>query len=119
MNKTLLILKHEFTQTLKRKSFIIMTLAFPLLALLAIVGYQIVQGLGGPPTPGEIITVGYIDKAGGFNEYTDQQGVTLTPLPTEEEATNALLDGEISQYFVIPRIIYPMVLLPGTHWRGS
>jgi len=102
MNKTLLILKHEFTHTLKRKSFIIMTLAFPLIALLAIGGYQIVQGLGGPPAPGEVVTVGYVDEAGGFDDYTNQQGVTLISQPTEEEATRALLAEEISQYFIIP-----------------
>ena len=102
MNKTLLILKHEFTHTLKRKSFIIMTLAFPLIALLAIGGYQIVQGLGGPPAPGEVVTVGYVDEAGGFDDYTNQQGVTLISQPTEEEATRALLAEEISQDFIIP-----------------
>jgi ABC-2 type transport system permease protein len=102
MNKTLLILKHEFRQTLKRKSFIIMTIAFPLLALLAIVGYQAVQGIGGPPTPSEVITVGYVDEVGGFDGFNDQHGVTLIPQPTEEAATNALLAEEISQYFVIP-----------------
>lgn len=103
MNKTLLILKHEFTHTLKRKSFIIMTLAFPLIALLAIGGYQIVQGLGGPPAPGEVVTVGYVDEAGGFDDYTNQQGVTLISQPTEEGAISALLAEEISQYFIIPQ----------------
>ena len=44
MNKTILILKHEFSQSIRRKSFIIMTLAFPLIALLAILAFQIIGG---------------------------------------------------------------------------
>jgi len=44
MNKATLILKHEFAQTLRKKSYIIMTLAFPLIALLAILAFQIIGG---------------------------------------------------------------------------
>ena len=36
MNKTLLILSHEFLNTVKRTGFIILTLALPVLALLGI-----------------------------------------------------------------------------------
>ena len=103
MNKTLIILKHEFTKTLKRRSFIIMTLAFPLLALLAIVGYQAIQGTGDETPVEQTITIGYVDNTGVFNDYTDQGDVILIAQSTEEEATGALLDGEISQYFVIPQ----------------
>ena len=103
MNKTLLIFKHEFKQTLRRKSFIIMTIAFPLIALLVIFGYQIVQGVGGPSAPSETINVGYVDEVGSFDSYTNQQDVNLIPKPTEDEAIDALLAMEISQYFVIPQ----------------
>ena len=102
MNKTILILKHEFSQSI-RKSFIIMTLVFPLIALLAILAFQIIGGAGDPSEPGEIINVGYVDNTASFNNYTDQQGVVLTPQTNEEEATDALLEGEISQYIVIPQ----------------
>ncbi|HEX79464.1 MAG TPA: ABC transporter permease [Dehalococcoidia bacterium] len=102
MNKTLIILKHEFSRTLSRRSFILMTLAFPLLALLAIVGYQATQGLWQPSAP-ETTTIGYVDQAGGFDDYTSQQDVILVLQPGEDEATEALLEGEISQYFVIPQ----------------
>ena len=59
MNKTLLIFKHELAQTLRRKSFIIMTIAFPLITLLAILAFQTIGGLTGPPEPGKIISIGY------------------------------------------------------------
>ncbi|MFC1875160.1 ABC transporter permease [Chloroflexota bacterium] len=103
MNKTLIILKHEFRQTLRRRSFIIITVAFPLLTLLAIVGYQAIQGLWQPSAPVEITTVGYVDQAGGFDDYTSQLDVTLVSQINEDEATEALLNEEISQYFVIPQ----------------
>jgi ABC-2 type transport system permease protein len=101
MNKTILILKHEFGQTIKRKSFIIMTLAFPVLALIAIGAFNIIQGIEIAPTPKEA-TVGYIDEVGRFDSYTSQPGVTLTPYHTQGEATSALLVGEVSGYFIIP-----------------
>ena len=103
MNKTILILKHEFAQTLRRKSYIIMTLAFPLIALLAILVFQIIGGAGGPTEPGESISVGYVDNTGSFFDYTEQQEVIFIPKPSEQEATDALLEGEISQYIVIPQ----------------
>jgi len=85
VNKTILILKHEFWQTIKRKGFVIMTLAFPLIALLAIGIYQIVQGIDTPPAPDEEVTIGYVDEVGVF-----------------DDATSALLAEDISEYFIIP-----------------
>ena len=102
MNKTLIILRHEFSKTLKRKSFIIMTLAFPLLTLLAIVGFQVIQNMGGPPAV-EVIEIGYVDQVGGFDDYTSQLDVTLVPQVNEDKATEALLAGDIDQYFIIPQ----------------
>ncbi len=102
MNKTLIILKHELRQTLKRKSFIIMILAFPLLTLLAIVGFQVIQDMGGPPVV-EVIEIGYVDQVGGFDDYTSQLDVTLVPQVNEDKATEALLAGDIDQYFIIPQ----------------
>ena len=105
MNKTILILKHEFGQTVKRKGFIIMTLAFPVLALIAIGVFGLIQGIEKPPAPGEEVTIGYVDEVGNFSGYTEQPGkppVTLIGYDTAEEATGALLAGEISEYFIIP-----------------
>ena len=101
MNKTVLILKHEFGQTIKRKGFIIMTLAFPMLALIAIGIGSLIQGMEKPPAPGEEVAIGYVDKVGGFTDYTSQTRVTLVPYLTQEEATSALLAEDISEYFII------------------
>jgi len=103
MNKTFVILKHEFLQTIKRKSFIIMSLAFPLLALLGIGGYQVFQGIEAPPA--ETISFGYVDEVGifdGFTEPPSEPSVSLTPFATPEEAVDALLDERVSEFFIIP-----------------
>ena len=102
MKKTILILKHEFVQTIKRKSFIIITLAFPALGLVAIGAFFIIQRIETPPRPEEEVTVGYVDEVGIFSSYAEQPKVTLTSYATPEEATSALLEEEISAYFIIP-----------------
>ena len=103
MNKTVLILKHEFRQTIKRKGFVIMTLAFPLIVLLVIGIYQIVQGIDTPPALDEEVAIGYIDDVGGFDDYINQSGgITFIAYQTEEKATGALLAEDISEYFIIP-----------------
>jgi len=103
MNKTVLILKHEFRQTIKRKGFVIMTLAFPLIVLLIIGIYQIVRSIDTPPALDEEVAIGYIDEVGGFDDYINQSGgITFVAYQTEEEATGALLAEDISEYFIIP-----------------
>jgi ABC-2 type transport system permease protein len=102
MNKISTIFKHEFLVTVKRKSFIIMTIAFPLLGILGIGAYQIIQGTGGAPPVVETIDVGYVDNTGLFSNYTEYENVALIAQPDETTAFNAMTDSEIQQYFVIP-----------------
>ena len=100
MNKTLLILRHEFLHTIKRKGFIIMTLIVPLGALLAIGVIPLVSGIAKPAV--EITTIGYVDESGGFQQYTSQGNITLVRFDTPDDATEALVKGNIKEYFVIP-----------------
>ena len=101
MSKTILILRHEFLTLIKRKGFIFMTLIFPMIALIAIGIYQIIQGAG-EQGPTDIETIGYVDNAGIFNNYTQFDQYELIRYTTPEGATNALLDSEIDEYIVIP-----------------
>lgn len=100
MNKTLIIFRHELLVTFKRTSFILVTLAAPLLML---VGYGIYQGVQNwyHPSEPETKSIGYVDQAGGFDQYTNF-GATFVLYPEEGEARQSLLSGEISEYFVIP-----------------
>ena len=101
MNKTLLIFRHEFLHTIKRRGFIIMTLIVPLVALLSIGVFQLVSGIAEPPVQG-VTTIGYVDKSGGFEGYTNQGKITLVRFDTPDDATEALVEGDIKEYFVIP-----------------
>jgi len=100
MNKTLLIFRHEFLHTIKRTGFLIMTLIVPLVALLAIGVLQLVSGIAKPTV--EITTIGYVDEYGGFQQYTSQGNITLVRFDTPDEATKALVNSDIKEYFVIP-----------------
>jgi ABC-2 type transport system permease protein len=100
MNKTLLIFRHEFRHTIKRKGFIFLTILPPLLVLLGIGVYHIVSGITRPPA--EVTQIGYVDEAGGFDQFTTQGNITLVPFDTTEAATEALVSQDIKEYFVIP-----------------
>jgi ABC-2 type transport system permease protein len=101
MSKTFIILKHEFRQTFKSRSFIIITLALPLLAILGLGIYQGVQHWYHPAAPQEE-KIGYVDQTGMFNGYTSQPGVLFILYPGEQQAKDALLAKDIKEYFVIP-----------------
>jgi ABC-2 type transport system permease protein len=101
MNKTQLIFRHEFLNAIKRKGFIIMTLIVPVIALLAIGIFQLVSTSAGP-TVIETTTIGYVDEAGGFGDYTNQGYIELVGFDTRDEATTALVNHDVAEYFVIP-----------------
>ena len=100
MNKTLLIFRHEFLRTIKRTAFIIMTLMVPVIALL---GIRISQGVSGIAKPiAEITAIGYVDESGGFGQYAIQGNIEMVRFDAPEGATEALVRGDIKEYFVIP-----------------
>jgi len=100
MNKTLLIFKHEFRKTIRRTGFIILTLIVPLLALLGIGIFHLTSGITQPPA--EITRIGYVDEMGGFDQLTTQGNFDFVRFNTQPEATQALINKEVSQYFIIP-----------------
>ena len=101
MNKTQLIFRHEFLHTIKRTGFIIMTLVVPVLALLAIGIFQLVSTII-EPSEVEITTIGYFDEVGVFDGYTTQGPIEFSRYDTQDDATTALINDDISEYVVIP-----------------
>ena len=93
MNKTLLIFKHEFITTIKRTGFIILTMALPVLALLAIGITQLVSGIVKPSTVTETISVGYVDEAGGFNQFNNEDNVNMISFNTTDAALQAMVSA--------------------------
>ncbi|AKG54337.1 membrane protein putative [Dehalogenimonas sp. WBC-2] len=103
MNKTLLIFKHEFRTLIRRTGFIVMTLAFPLLGLLLILGGQLISGIspGGEPGPVEDVIIGYVDAAALIDGQQEQANFKFEPFTDVETANQAMIDGDISEYIVI------------------
>ncbi|NQU86951.1 MAG: ABC transporter permease [Mariniphaga sp.] len=101
MNKTYLIFKHEFLNTIKRISWIIMTLIVPVLALLGIGIFALVATLSEPQEVA-IRSIGFVDEIGIFNDQTTQGYTKLIPYNSKEEAVQAMVIGEVSEYIVIP-----------------
>jgi ABC-2 type transport system permease protein len=101
MNKTTLIFRHEFLQTIKRVGFIVMTLLVPLLVLLSIVIGKLVSNISKPPAM-EMMTIGYVDMNGQFSHDFPQTYLKLIPFENKDDATQSLINNEVSEYFVIP-----------------
>ena len=101
MNKTYLIFKHEFLREIKRISFIIMTLAVPVLTLLAIGVMELVTTLS-TPTEKVVKAIGYVDEVGIFDNYTSQGLTKLIPFSSKLDATRALVKREVAEYIIIP-----------------
>jgi len=102
MCKTWLIFKHEFAKMLKRKGFIIMTLIIPILALIAIVVLHNISGTQQSPDV-NVNTIGYVDEAGGFEQFVRQGNIDFIRYNQKDNATAALIKGDIKEYFVIPK----------------
>ena len=77
-----------------------MTLIVPLIVLLLIGVFHLVSGIASPTV--EPMTIGYVDELGGFQQYTSQGNITLVRFDTQSGATEALVRGDIKEYFVIP-----------------
>ncbi len=101
MNKTYLIFKHEFFNTVKRTSWIIMTLVVPVLGLLGIGLFALMQTIS---TPSEKVTqaIGFVDETGIFNEHTTQGYTKLYKFESKDGVLQSIGRREISEYFVIP-----------------
>ncbi|MDD4876362.1 MAG: ABC transporter permease [Dehalococcoidales bacterium] len=102
MNKTTQISKHEFIKMIRSKGFIIVTLLFPMLALLALGGYTMVNRMGAESNESQVVNIGYVDEAGGFNSINNNEEIIFTNYESTAKATEALLAGNIDEYFIIP-----------------
>jgi ABC-2 type transport system permease protein len=100
VNKTFLIFRHEFLHTIRRVGFIIMTLAVPVLALLAIGIGQLILA-SNEPSILETTNIGYVDEIGGFDQFTTQGNMKLVRYDTQDGAKAALLRDDVSEYIVI------------------
>jgi ABC-2 type transport system permease protein len=100
MNKTRLIFKHEFLRTIRRAGFIILTLSLPVAALLGMGIYRVAARVKVPPA--QETKIGYVDQVGGLSQFTTEGTIVLFAYESVDAARQALVDGNITEYVVIP-----------------
>lgn len=100
MSKILAVFQFEFRSTLRRRSFQISTVAFPMviIVIIAVVTFISTVSAG---TDEEPSFLGYVDRWGKLPAQS-QAGSRLIPYSSEEAARSALLDENIEAYFVLP-----------------
>lgn len=112
MNRSLIIARHEFLNTVKRKEFIFMTFIFPLFFIFIMVGSTLLIAT----TFNEEQTIGYIDKTDSFvlSSKITKNLPAIGPIEEKSysinfrkytgtgEAREDLRHDKISSYIVIP-----------------
>jgi ABC-2 type transport system permease protein len=111
MEKTLLVLRHEIRTIFSRPSFLFAIFGIPVIgALIFSVAGQLTKGSSAQnilnqliSSPQTVQTEGYIDQAGILKiiPATVPPGL-LVAFPDETTARQALENGEISAYYIIP-----------------
>ena len=106
MRKVLTVARHEFIVSLKRPSFIIATLAIPLLGIVGLVIATYFGGQAGEFFERQFVgspkAVGYVDQVGLFTPPLPEYKDFFIPYPNEEAAQEALFAEEIETFLLIP-----------------
>jgi ABC-2 type transport system permease protein len=113
MKKTLLVLRNEIVTAVTRKSFMFIAFGIPLIAIMIFLGASVLKsdaigslGAGGETGDSdmpELQVEGYVDHSGLITAIHESvpDGI-LVAYPDETSAHQALNDGEIAAYYVIP-----------------
>lgn len=97
MRKAWLVAKHEYLSMVRRRSFALATLAFPLI-IAAIMAVSVLLSLGGSDDR----PLGYVDQAGLLAPAAAQAAEPpFLPFAGESAARSALESGRIQAYYVI------------------
>ena len=110
MKKTLEIIRYEFASALGRKSYLFVAFGIPILAVVIFAGINLVRSNNSASATAEqeherfqFEVEGYVDKAGIITSMPeDVPEGTLRPYPSENAAKDAMENGEITAYYVIP-----------------
>lgn len=111
MNKTLLVLKHEIITILSRPSFLFAMFGIPIIgATVFMIAGRLNKGNPAQnlltqlvSSPQTIQTEGYVDQSGIIKEIpASVQPGLLIRFPDEVSANQALTEGKISAYYIIP-----------------
>jgi ABC-2 type transport system permease protein len=100
MRNLLLVASHEFLQRVKKRSFLLSIVGFPLL-MVFIIGLSVYTSLGA----GNDLPLGYVDFSGALVSTLppggDDRLLEMQPYSNEAAARAALEQGQIQGYFVL------------------
>lgn len=112
MNKILLVAKHEFTSTLKRRSALFAIFGLPLLSLLILTGidwFNQSQSDGGSSLLSDFVSsgnenlpAGLVDDTGQLTQFSPPADTLFVQYPSLDAANAAYEAGEISSYYHVP-----------------
>ena len=104
VHKALLITRHEFWVTLRRPSYLVFSLAIPVLATLGMAALYIYQAAT-QGKPQEQITAGVIDLTDArlFTSFKEQGTWTFELENDQAAAVQKLLNGDLDKLYVIPK----------------
>ncbi len=100
MNKIAVVVRHEFTFTLRRKSFLFMTFAFPAL-IVSIMAVTVVVSERGFQGSADISRVGIVDTSNLLSKLPETDMI-VARFDSEVLAKTALLVDGIQEYYVVP-----------------
>jgi len=111
MKKTFLVMKNELITIVKSPSYLIMAFGIPIFAVLILNVVSFIksdsdENIADEPTSSVvhfIETEGYIDHSGLIQIIPDDLEGKLLSYKTEEKAAEALENGDISAYYIIPK----------------
>ena len=108
MKKTFLVLKYELMTVLTRPSFLILAIGVPVATFLIFSGVSAFNRrfpgqLSDIFSGGDSLNVeGYVDQGEVIAQLPAGTEELLRPFPTEADASQALAEGEISAYYLVP-----------------
>lgn len=108
MQRTLLVARHALLQHLRRPSFLLLTLAVPLVGLAVTLVMGLATQGATQPTGDELLgestgTIGYVDEAGVIQQVPEFiPADRLRAFPDSASARAAVETGEITAFYLIP-----------------
>lgn len=112
MNKIVLVAKHEFMSTLKRRSVLFTIFGLPLIMLLLVAGINWLNRTQGGDNSSllsqivsdgdENLPAGLVDETGQLQTFSPPADSMFVPFPSLDAAKAAYDAGEISSYYHIP-----------------
>lgn len=110
MRKMLLVLRNEIAFQVGRRSWLLLTFGLPLIVALILFLPQLLRGdsssapsEAASPSPTELVVEGYVDHSGLVKVIPEELQSYLLPYADEAGARQALQDGKITAFYVVPQ----------------